>query len=150
VLSTCFKLVSYLAYIFTLKMEATYFSQTSVEFKQLTRFCIPEDRTVQLTDFFVLTEDKKLPATYHILACSYALSRLSEEPSFATTVQGICFIYILTATCFGPRWPSSGGTYNILRSYHSHNGSVVFCKRLIVHFSGKYCRRLLTYIFFIF
>jgi hypothetical protein len=44
---------------------------------------------------------------------AWALSRLSEEPSFATTVQGVYFTYILTATCFDPHWPSSSGTYNI-------------------------------------
>jgi hypothetical protein len=34
------------------------------------------------------------------------------------------FILIFAATCCGLRWPSSGGIYNILGSYLSHNGSI--------------------------
>jgi hypothetical protein len=49
--------------------------------------------------------------------------RLSEEPSFATTVQGVYLYLYFAATCFGLRWPSSGGIYNILGSYLSYNGS---------------------------
>jgi hypothetical protein len=55
-----------------------------------------------------------------------ALSRLLEEPSLATTVQDVYLYLYFAATCFGLRWPSSGGIYNILGSYLSHNGSVVF------------------------
>jgi hypothetical protein len=52
------------------------------------------------------------------------LSRLLEEPSLPTTVQGVYLYLHLAATCFGFRWPSSGGIHNILGSYLSHNGSV--------------------------
>jgi hypothetical protein len=40
------RLVSYLAYSTTLKMEAIYSSETSVDFQQTTRRYIPEDRTI--------------------------------------------------------------------------------------------------------
>jgi hypothetical protein len=39
------------------------------------------------------------------------LSRLLEEPSLATTLQGVYFIYF-AATCFGLCYPSSGGIHN--------------------------------------
>jgi hypothetical protein len=40
------------------------------------------------------------------------------------------FIYIyFTATCFGPRWPSSGGIHNIFGKLPHYNGSVVLCYR---------------------
>jgi hypothetical protein len=42
------------------------------------------------------------------------VSRLSEKPSLATTVQGVYCIRTLTATCFGPHWPLSSGTNNII------------------------------------
>jgi hypothetical protein len=37
------------------------------------------------------------------------LSRLLEEPSLVTTLQGIYFIFYIcfAAKCVGPRWPSS-------------------------------------------
>jgi hypothetical protein len=41
------------------------------------------------------------------------LSRLLDEQSLATTLQGVYFIfYIFAATFFGPCWPSSGGIHN--------------------------------------
>jgi hypothetical protein len=44
-LSTCFTLVSCLAYFSTLKMEAKCSSETSVDFKRITRCCTPENKT---------------------------------------------------------------------------------------------------------
>jgi hypothetical protein len=41
-LASCFKLVSFLAYSSTLKVEATFFSETSVEFQHMTLRYIPE------------------------------------------------------------------------------------------------------------
>jgi hypothetical protein len=41
-----FKLVAYLAYSSTFKMEATYFSDVSGDFQQTIRRDIPEDRTL--------------------------------------------------------------------------------------------------------
>jgi hypothetical protein len=41
----CFMLVSFLAYSSTLKIEATCFSETSVDFQRTTRH-IPDDRTL--------------------------------------------------------------------------------------------------------
>jgi hypothetical protein len=43
--ATCFTLVSSLAYSSTVKLEATYLSETSVDFQQITRHYILEDRT---------------------------------------------------------------------------------------------------------
>jgi hypothetical protein len=43
-LATCFMLVPYLAYSLTLKMETTYFSETSVDFQQTTWLYVPEER----------------------------------------------------------------------------------------------------------
>jgi hypothetical protein len=43
------------------------------------------------------------------------ISRLLEEPSFATTFQGVYFIFYFlyfAAACFGPCRPSSGGIHN--------------------------------------
>jgi hypothetical protein len=42
------------------------------------------------------------------------LSRLLEEPSLATTLQSVYFIFF-PATCFGPCWPSSGWIHNYFR-----------------------------------
>jgi hypothetical protein len=49
------------------------------------------------------------------------------------------FIYIyFAATCFGPRWPSSGGIHNYFREVTSlQRIHCLFCIRF-----GKYCRRL--------
>jgi hypothetical protein len=49
-LATCFMLVSCSAYSFTLKMEATYSSETSVDFQRDTRRYLPEDRTLRNTE----------------------------------------------------------------------------------------------------
>jgi hypothetical protein len=58
--------------------------------------------------------------------------------SFRNNCSRCLFRLHCTATCFGPHWPSSGGTYNILLSYYSHNGSVVFCnKSYCVRFFGQ-------------
>jgi hypothetical protein len=46
VIGTCFFPVSSLAYSFTLKMEVSYSSETSVDFQRTIRHCIPEDRTL--------------------------------------------------------------------------------------------------------
>jgi hypothetical protein len=46
-LATCFVLVSYLAFFSTLKMEAAYSSEKSVDSRQITRPYIPQDRTLQ-------------------------------------------------------------------------------------------------------
>jgi hypothetical protein len=42
------------------------------------------------------------------------MSRLLEEPSFATIFQGVYFVLFIyfAATCFGSCWPSSGGIRN--------------------------------------
>jgi hypothetical protein len=45
-LVTLFKLVSCLSYLSTLKIEATYSSETAVDFQRTTWRYIPEDRTV--------------------------------------------------------------------------------------------------------
>jgi hypothetical protein len=45
-LATCFKLVSCSAYSWTLKMEATCSSETSVDFQRTTHRYIPEHRTL--------------------------------------------------------------------------------------------------------
>jgi hypothetical protein len=45
-----------------------------------------------------------------------------EEPSIATTVQGVYLYLYFAATCFGIRWPSSGEMYNILSSYPPEDG----------------------------
>jgi hypothetical protein len=45
-LATCFKLVSFLAYSSTLKMEAKGSSEMSVDFQRTTRRYTPEDRTL--------------------------------------------------------------------------------------------------------
>jgi hypothetical protein len=45
-LAACFIPVSYLTYSSTLKIEATYSSETSVEFHRTTWRYIPQDRTV--------------------------------------------------------------------------------------------------------
>jgi hypothetical protein len=45
--ATFYTLVSCLAYSSTLNMDATYFSETSVDFQQTIRRYIPEDRTIQ-------------------------------------------------------------------------------------------------------
>jgi hypothetical protein len=51
---------------------------------------------------------------------AHTLSRLLEEPSLATILQGVYFIfYVFAATCFGPRWPSSGGIQNYFREVAS-------------------------------
>jgi hypothetical protein len=39
---------------------------------------------------------------------------LLEEPSLAQLFKVFIYIYF-AATCFGPRWPSSGGIYNYFR-----------------------------------
>jgi hypothetical protein len=44
-LPSAFTTVSCSTYSSTLKMEAIFFSQTSVEFQRTTRHCTPEDRT---------------------------------------------------------------------------------------------------------
>jgi hypothetical protein len=49
-IATCFMLVSGLPYSSTLKMEATYSSETTVDFEQTTRRYIPDDVTLQDTD----------------------------------------------------------------------------------------------------
>jgi hypothetical protein len=46
-LATCFMLVTCSTYSLTLKMEATYSSETSVDFQRITQRYIPEDRTMQ-------------------------------------------------------------------------------------------------------
>jgi hypothetical protein len=61
-LATCFTLVSSLAYSLTLKMEATCFSETSVDFQRTTRFYIPEDGTLHLLVCDKWKEDSKLYA----------------------------------------------------------------------------------------
>jgi hypothetical protein len=48
-------LVSCLAYSSTMKMEATYSSETSVDFQRTKRRYIPEDKTIQ--NFDVLASD---------------------------------------------------------------------------------------------
>jgi hypothetical protein len=47
-LATCFVPVSCLAYTSTLKMEATYSSEMSVDFQQTTQPYNPEDRTLHI------------------------------------------------------------------------------------------------------
>jgi hypothetical protein len=42
------------------------------------------------------------------------LSRLLQEPSLATTLQGVYFVFF-AATCFRPCWPSSAGIHNYFR-----------------------------------
>jgi hypothetical protein len=46
-LPTYFMLVYYVAYSSTLKIEATYFSETYVNFQRTIRCYIPDDRTFQ-------------------------------------------------------------------------------------------------------
>jgi hypothetical protein len=53
---------------------------------------------------------------------AHTSSRLLEESSPATIVQGIYLYLYFAATCLGLRWPSSGGMYNILRSYPPEDG----------------------------
>jgi hypothetical protein len=45
-LGTCFMQIFWLACFSTLKMEATFLSETSVDFQRSTRGYIPEDRTL--------------------------------------------------------------------------------------------------------
>jgi hypothetical protein len=75
---------------------------------------------------------------------AHALSRLSEKPSLATTVQGVYCIYTLTATCFSPHWPSSCGTHNIIHKeviiLTTDPLSVV--QIALCTLFGKCCRRL--------
>jgi hypothetical protein len=51
-LTTSVPEVSCLAYSSTVKMEATSFSETSVDFQRITRQCIPEDKTLQIVISF--------------------------------------------------------------------------------------------------
>jgi hypothetical protein len=50
-LATCFMLVSFWTYSLTLKLEATYSFETSVE--RITRHYIPKDRTLQVNLCFL-------------------------------------------------------------------------------------------------
>jgi hypothetical protein len=68
---------------------------------------------------------------------------LLEEPSLVTSVQSV-YLYIYLSLLV---WALAGHLQaqhkNILKSYLSHNGSVVFLLQvLFVYDSGKYCRRL--------
>jgi hypothetical protein len=71
------------------------------------------------------------------------LSRLLEEPSLATTLEGVCFIFYI----FSPLHVSAlaghlQAEYTIiLGSYLTHNGSVVLCYRSRLLF-GRHCRCL--------
>jgi hypothetical protein len=54
--SACFMVVSCFAYSSTLKMQAIYTSEASVDFQLTTRRCVPEDRTLQSK--FVYSKDR--------------------------------------------------------------------------------------------
>jgi hypothetical protein len=58
-----------------------------------------------------------------VLYQGYRKIRPSQQPFKA-------FIYIyFAATCFRPRWPSSGGIHNISGKLPHYNGSTVLCYR---------------------
>jgi hypothetical protein len=65
---TCFTLVSFLAYSWTMKMEATCYSETSVDFQRNTWRYIPEDRTIHnnCSEISKSTKSK----TIYCVACS--------------------------------------------------------------------------------
>jgi hypothetical protein len=65
------------------------------------------------------------------------LLRLLEEPFLATTVQGVYLYLYFAVTCFGLRWPSSGGIYNILGSYCQKHTQI----RLITKMQQIRCKR---------
>jgi hypothetical protein len=56
---TCFMLVSGLAFTSTLKMEATCFSETSIDFHRTTRHSVPDDRTLHFDHCEILKQSEK-------------------------------------------------------------------------------------------
>jgi hypothetical protein len=68
-LATCFMLVYCLAYISSLKMETTCFSETSLKFKRTMKRCIRDDRNLHL----ISSEDFPTWHALHYVQCSYLL-----------------------------------------------------------------------------
>jgi hypothetical protein len=75
------------------------------------------------------------PATPSFPGPLLSVTSKSEAPSVPCTMLPSCvhsiaesckYVCYFAATCSRLRWPSSGGIYNSLGSYLSHNGSVVF------------------------
>jgi hypothetical protein len=50
---TSFMLVSFLPFSSVVIMEATFSSETSVDFQRTTWHCIPEDKTRQINSYFI-------------------------------------------------------------------------------------------------
>jgi hypothetical protein len=75
-LAACFMVVSYLAYSSCLKMEAIFFSETPVDFRQTTPRSIPEDTNRTLHK--VLFENSNSYST---------LSRLRQLPSKSSQIH---------------------------------------------------------------
>jgi hypothetical protein len=62
----------------------------------------------------------------YFLTCGIWMSRLLEGPSSQQLFKVFIYIYF-AATCFGPRWPSSGGIHNIFGKLPHYDGSVFLC-----------------------
>jgi hypothetical protein len=73
-----------------------------------------------------------------VLSQGYCKNRLSQQ-------LFKLFIYIyFSATCFRPRWPSSGGIHNIFGKLPHYNGSVDFVlKVFFCIWFGKYSKSIL-------
>jgi hypothetical protein len=80
-LPPAFMLVSCLAYFSTLKMEATCFSEASVEFQRTTWRYIPEDRTLQegiYSELSLLDCSSFLTSVLVLIICTKLIIRLSN------------------------------------------------------------------------
>jgi hypothetical protein len=66
-----------------------------------------------------------------------------EEPSLSTIFKEFIYIYF-AVTCFGPRWPSSGGIHNIFGKIPHCSGSINFPK-IIVYSAWRWPARTETY-----
>jgi hypothetical protein len=75
VLPPPFTLVSCVAYSSTLKMKATCFPETSVDFQRTTRRYIPEDRTLCTEEFLVSTVDPNTGCPKELWLLGYNANR---------------------------------------------------------------------------
>jgi hypothetical protein len=101
---------------------------------------------VSVTDFYGRIPDfldQFLNYTHEAEWNPFQTHYFSENPSFATIVQGVYCTYSSTATCFGPHWPSSAGTHNIIyKEVILTTDSLSVVQTILCTLFDRCCRRL--------